>query len=138
MKIKTLNLLIDSTQKTIDEKQLERFKIEDAISQLEHKKTDLISGFENEKIIATQNPLLPFNMALLLETHNKRLNNIEEDITKHQQMLSQKLDEIRELFIDLKKYERLLKNKVDAESKVKDKIERDEFDELAARITANK
>lgn len=133
MNLKTLRLLIDITSKSIDDRQLERANIEGIISTLEHNRTRLIDDFENEKQLALQNPLLPFDLSLLIQIFKDRLSKIDDDLEFQRAALESKIEEIRDLFIEQKKYEKILNNALlEAQQKL-DKQEQLELDEIAAR-----
>lgn len=126
-----LDSLIRFKKHGLDEKQKALGELNALLSKLENDLETLEAEKQHEIEISKTDIMLQMAMPHYLDAHKKRKEKIEKAIKNVEQRIEKAMDEIRDAFAELKKYQIVEERRKDAEEKAILKKETQNFDQIA-------
>lgn len=134
-----LDSLIRFKKHGLDEKQKALGELNALLSKLENDLVELEAEKDNEVEVAKQDIMLQMAMPQYLDAYKKRKEKIEQAIQNVEVRIEKAVDEIRDAFAELKKYQIVEERRKDREEKEILKKETQNFDQIAIeRFARNK
>lgn len=134
-----LDSLIRFKKHGLDEKQKALGELNSLLAKLENDVMDLDKEREYEISISKNDLLLAMAIPQYLENNKKRKEKIQKAIKNVEEKIEKAMDEIRDAFAELKKYEIVEDRRKEAKAKAILKKETQEFDQIAIeRFSRNK
>ncbi len=126
-----LDSLIRFKKHGLDEKQKALGELNALLSKLENDVVELDAEKQREIEISKTDIMLQMAMPQYLDAHKKRKDKIQKAIKNVEQRIEKAMDEIRDAFAELKKYQIVEERRKDAEEKAILKKETQTFDQIA-------